>query len=203
MSLNNIFLNHQLLAQLYPNTLLETSFGSGKPTHTQAPKQQVPGSIQTESPAQTIVAGRKEQFIEAAATETVTPIANTPSLGGNKKGILILLQNEVVPFLPDTELEFLSAILGACKLSIADVAIVNMHHYPQVYTSLLQQFNSKQVLLMGVTPQQLDLPFHFPHFQLQQFDKRTYLYTHPLGLMAQNKELKMQLWSCLKAMFGI
>ena len=106
-------------------------------------------------------------------------------------------------FLPVAELEFLSAILSACRLSIGDVAIVNLHHYPQPYTALLQQFGSRQVLLMGITPQQIDLPFNFPHFQLQPFDGLTYLSAYPLGQMSKDRDLKMQLWGSLKRMFGV
>lgn len=198
MSLNNISLNPQLLAQLYTHTLLDI-----KPEEAKQPPTLTSADKPTGKPIISAAASPKEEPAPTIASEPAATFGNTPSLGGNKKGILILVQNEVLPFLPDAELEFLSAILGACKLSIADVAIVNLHHFPQSYTSLLQQFESRQILLMGVTPQQIDLPFHFPHFQLQPFDKRTYLAAQPLGLIAQSKELKTQLWSCLKAMFGI
>lgn len=205
MSLNNISLSHHLLAQLYPDTLLETA-GS--------PAQQ--GNVAQESslpvhPPHESIDIVEEPAIQPpavsgkgpATSEPVAEYGNTPSLGGNKKGILILVSHAATPYLPDAELEFLSNILDACRLSIADVAIVNLHHYPQPYTALLQQFNSRQVLLMGITPQQIDLPFHFPHFQLQNFDQRTYLAAGPLGTIAQRRDLKMQLWSCLKTMFEI
>jgi hypothetical protein len=225
MSLNNISLNNHLLSQLYPKSLLETEVQPGTVPAKGLPKEQPPATkpapaIHKPLPAaameraeETIVATPakpiQQTFIPEVAPDTepvaepVTEYGNTPSLGGNKKGILILVSNPGTPFLPDADLEFLSAIIGACRLSIADVAIINFHHYPQPYTQLLEQFNSRQVLLMGVTPQQLDLPFHFPHFQLQNFDQRTYLSAFPLGQMAKDRDLKMQLWSCLKVMFEV
>lgn len=227
MSLNNIPLNNRLLAQLYTDTLLDTSVAQ---QHLQEVRAKVAEKVQAVveasvvAPQPTAVAAPEPPRTPATVTPppaapapTLLPLekpapryeaapvayGNTPSLGGNKKGILIVVSNDAYPYLPDTELEFLSNILSACRLSIADVAIVNFHHYPQPYTELLKQFNSKQVLLMGVTPQQVDLPFNFPHFQLQNFDQRTYLCAMPLGPISQNRDLKMQLWGCLKNMFGI
>lgn len=231
MSLNNIPLNNRLIAQLYTDTLLETSvphkhvqeLSSKAKVDVQAEVEQLAEPAAIEQPS-TVTVPEVQPIVkpatpapavapattllpleEPAAKYEAAPVAmgNTPSLGGNKKGILIVVSNDAYPYLPDAELEFLSNILSACRLSIADVAIVNFHHYPQPYTELLKQFNSKQVLLMGVTPQQVDLPFNFPHFQLQNFDQRTYLCALPLGPISQNRDLKMQLWGCLKNMFGI
>lgn len=212
MSLNNLSLNPHLLSQLYPNALLETEAAPAaapQPTQQieQAPVQVAPPPVSQPAPAPVEPAPIAPVATAAPATPVAPPqpvaYGNTPFLGGNKKGVLVLVSNEGVPFLPDAELEFLSAILSACRLSIADVAIVNLHLYPQPYTALLEQFKSQQVLLMGITPQQVDLPFHFPHFQLQPFDNRTYLSAPPLGQMAGSRDLKMQLWGCLKRMFGV
>lgn len=217
MSLNDLSLNPHLLTQLYPHSLLETEEQSApakrntpiEPAQPAEEKIEMPPVVQlaaTPPVAETVIPAPPKT--PASAPQPVVaeqPVAygNTPSLGGNRKGVLILVKNDTVPFLPDADLEFLSAILGACRLSIADVAIVNLHHYPQPYTALLEQFTARQVLLMGVTPQEVDLPFHFPHFQLQPFDSRTYLSAYPLRQMAQDRSLKMQLWSCLKQLFGV
>jgi len=216
MSLNNIILNEQLLAQLYANTLLEIEAApSVAAPQAQTADRIASGPAKPEKrtvektaavlPAQP--AGHALATIGTTPASTpVTPLSeygNTPSLGSNQKGILILVSNESVPFLPDAELEFLSTILGACKLGIADVAIVNLQRHPQPYTDLANQFQSRQVLLFGITPQQIDLPFNFPHFQLQNFDGRTYLSAFPLSEIAQNRDLKMQLWGCLKTLFCI
>jgi hypothetical protein len=213
MSLNDIQLNNHLIAQLYEHTLLEMADKSIVASAA-GNKQQTPGKTIEAKQATSEVGVLTPKPIDAHAApadnelqNTVTaPVAeygNTPSLGGNKKGVLILVSSEKAPFLPDAELEFLTTILGACKLSIADVAIVNLQRYPQAYTELVKQFQSKQVLLFGVTPQQIDLPFHFPHAQLQNFDQRTYLSSFPLGAIALDRELKTQLWGCLKSMFGL
>lgn len=221
MSLNDLSLNPHLLTQLYPSSLLETEPKPAalkdenavlkEPVQQQQQAPALPEYSIINEPNSKEMAAKQEHISptitatqpQGLVAEQPVTYGNTPSLGGNKKGVLILVNQEAAPFLPDSELEFLSAVLSACQLSIADVAIVNLHHYPQPYTALLQQFSAKQVLLIGVTPQEVDLPFHFPHFQLQPFDGRTYLSAFPLRQMAQDRSLKMQLWGCLKKMFGV
>src|SRR5687767_8667143 len=58
-----------------------------------------------------------------------TEIAKSDNLllGGNDKNILLLVNNIEVAFLTDNQLEFLSSILSACKLNLADVAIINLN----------------------------------------------------------------------------
>src|SRR5688572_24520361 len=122
--------------------------------------------------------------------------------GGNEKNILILVSEEDVPFIKEDELNFLSSVLTACKLGLADVAIVNLHTSPNCdYHFLLDQFKSKTILLFEVDTQTIDLPFNFPHFQLQQFGKSTYLSAPALKLIEKGKALKTQLWNCLKTIF--
>src|SRR3989442_15623295 len=46
-------------------------------------------------------------------------------LGDNKKKVSIIVDLAEVLYLPDEELNFLIGILSACKLSMADVALIN------------------------------------------------------------------------------
>lgn len=123
-------------------------------------------------------------------------------LGKNEKCILVLIKNESLAFLPDNELNFLSSILSACKLSLADVAIVNLFSLAAPET-VTENIECKNVLLFGVEPLSIGLPIHFPHFQLQQFNKKTYLSAPPLSDIENYKEVKLNLWNNLKKMFGI
>lgn len=159
MSLNNISLNPQLLAGLYPDSLLET----GKSITVPDPKE-------------------------------------LTFLGGNKRQILILVNHPDVPYLPDGELTFLTNILSACKLGIADVAIVNLQKTDK---GQLSDLPSRDIILFGLTPPDIDLPINFPPFRLQQFNSRTYLYALTLTEVERDKALKMQLWNSLKNLFNV
>lgn len=160
MSLNQIPLNDQLLAQLFTSVLIESD-------------------------------------------ATIVPVKRELKyLGSNGKNILIITDNDSFPYLPDNELQFLTTVLSACRLSLADVAIVNLHNVPDA-TEITEVVPCSTVLLFGVAPLAIGLPIHFPHFQLQQFNKKNYLCAPPLAEIENDKHLKMNLWNNLKKLFGI
>ncbi len=133
------------------------------------------------------------------------PVELFKFLGNNQSNILILISKDDHAFLEEGELNFLSGILAACKLSVADAAIINLKNMlPNLsYHSLLNQFKSKTVLMFNVAAKSIDLPFNFPYFQLQQFDQCTYLSAPSLKEIEKDKNMKTQLWTCLKKIFRL
>ena len=126
------------------------------------------------------------------------------SLGGNAKHVLILVQKEAEAFLPDNELQFLTTILGACGLSLADIALVNYATLPDKgYAPLIEHFRSRQVVLFDVTPLQLGMPINFPPFQVQGFKDCRYLQAPALHLIEADLTSKKSLWAALKNLFHI
>lgn len=145
-----------------------------------------------------------DALIESTGAGPVPDHQPVKYLGKNAKNILLLVSHPSVPFLPDEELNFLTTILSACRLSLADVAIVNVHALTEnKMEQVIQPLDAKTVLLFGLTPLSIDLPINFPPFQLQQFNKRTYLCSPGLQELASDKTLKQQLWSCLRNLFGL
>ena len=144
----------------------------------------------------------KNSLIETGGS--VMPEANgIKYLGSNQKNILVIVSHQSVRFLPDTELSFLTTVLTACNLSIADIGIINLF---QNQINDIQNFvnaEAKNILLFGVEPLSIGLPIHFPAFQLQAFNNRTYLHAPALLQIEQEKALKTRLWTSLKAMFRI
>ncbi len=135
------------------------------------------------------------------ATEQPTP-ARLRVMGENKKEILIVVGYADAEIIGPADLGFLKTILAACKLHLADVAILNWQHLAAPdYKQVLQQFKSRFVLLFDVTPQQFGLPLHFPPFQLQGFDSRQYLFAPALSKIAAHKGLKGELWTALQKLF--
>ena len=126
------------------------------------------------------------------------------SLGENKKKVLILVNYPDSVYLPDTDLELLTGILGACKLSMADVAIVNHNNCPDAtYKELVTFFKSKIVLLFAIEPASFGLPMNFPHFQIQPFAENSFLFSPALKELENDKVLKSKLWVCLKRLFNL
>ncbi|MBA2498425.1 MAG: hypothetical protein H0V30_01730 [Chitinophagaceae bacterium] len=122
-------------------------------------------------------------------------------LGDNKKNILILINNPDTVFLPDEQLNFLTTILNACKMSLGDVAIINLAHTQIDYQTLKKNLNQDKALLFDIQPAQIQLPVKFPHFQVQSFDGCQYLLSPSLDQLDKDKQLKGKLWSCLQRLF--
>lgn len=107
-------------------------------------------------------------------------------------------------FLPDKQLDFLTSILGACKLNLADVAIINIANAGEVnYKALTKELQMQHAILFGISPASLSLPVNFPAYQIQPFSNCTYLHSDSLEALAADKELKTKLWLCLKKIFGV
>ncbi|HEY6954340.1 MAG TPA: hypothetical protein VI385_03805 [Flavisolibacter sp.] len=161
MSLNNIQLKSNLLADLYKDSLVETN------TKTMPAKRQV------------------------------------KYLGNNQKKVLVIVSHDSVPFLPDHELTFLTNVLAACKMSIADIGIVNSNGIDETDLQNIIDLEARDIILFGVEPPDIGLPINFPTFQLQAFNNRTYLKAPTLTQVENDKGLKGSLWNSLKALLKI
>lgn len=125
-------------------------------------------------------------------------------LGNNQKRVAIIVADEKAIYLPDEDLNFLMGILTACKLTMADVALVNTKKNGAfTYAELEQQLKAEIILLLGVIPAQLELPLQFPPYQVQKFNNQVYLAAPALHLLTKDKAEKAQLWNCLKQVFSI
>ena len=128
-------------------------------------------------------------------------------LGSNLRKITLIVNEMEAPYLGDDSLNFLSAILGACKLNLGDVAIVNIHREPVDYNFLKTELAPASLVLFDVTAAQIRLPFTIPHYQVQQYDGCNLLLAPALtAMLGESKEAKLEkskLWLCLKKMFGV
>lgn len=125
-------------------------------------------------------------------------------LGSNQKQITILVNVTDAPFLPDKTFNFLAGILSACKLTVADVAIINLNQLTEKnYTFIQQTTAPSAMLLFGVTTSEVVLPLQFPHFQLQRYGNVTYLAAPALEEIESDKTIKAKLWGNLKSLFQL
>ncbi|HEV8284235.1 MAG TPA: hypothetical protein VGQ09_07985 [Chitinophagaceae bacterium] len=125
-------------------------------------------------------------------------------LGQYKKNILLIVRYNASPHLPDEPLNFLTSVLGACKLSLADIAVLNIAMAPSVlYKDVQEQFKAGVTILFGLTPEEFEMPVNFPEFQVQAFNHCHFLHTPTLEELESDKILKSKLWVCLKRMFSL
>ena len=178
MGLNDIQLPASAIAGLYRNSLIETN--------------EAPAKIET-----------NKTLAKTGAPEAASH-NQEKYLGENKKNILIVVDYSNAVYLPDEELTFLTNMLVACKLSLADVAIMNRNSFKDPnYKELVTKFKSRIVFLFGVDPSSFGLPLSFPHFQIQPFANATFLFTPSLEECKNDKLLKSKLWVCLQRIFAI
>jgi len=184
MSLEKIQLPNFLLADLFKNTLVEIA--------------------------------EKEDIIPIS-NETISIQNNTPNtsfindkkwyLGDNKKKITIVVNDVEAVFLKDEWLQFLTNILGACKLNMGDVAIVNFAQTPINFTTLQETTQPAFLIVFDVAIKDLQIPFTIPNYQVQTFNNCNFLSAPSLGVMLGEGEIvkaeKTKLWMSLKKLFNI
>ncbi|HTS46255.1 MAG TPA: hypothetical protein VMH01_17790 [Puia sp.] len=128
-------------------------------------------------------------------------------LGNNQKKITVLVNSPYSFYLTDHDLLFITKMLEACKLNIGDVAIVNHAHNAVQVARLAQQLHPRIILLFGVDPTAIQLPFTFPAFKLQEYNNCVYLCAPAPDKLNQDNEesklLKSKLWVCLRKLFDV
>lgn len=135
----------------------------------------------------------------------VVPVKkDVPFLGKNGKNILIVVNKNDAPFLPDNELSFLTNVLSACQLGLMDVAIVNWQKLEeQDVDNIWEQLKSRDVLLFDTDPTLFDLPGSMQPYTVSKSGGRQFVIAPSLSEIEKNKEAKKQLWLSLKQLFGI
>jgi hypothetical protein len=180
MDLNNIELPAFAVAALYETSLVSEVDGD---SISKAPHEPVAGPTQPISASKDAPGWR--------------------SLGDNRKNILIIVKTTEAVHLTDKDLQFLTGILGACQLSLADVAIVNISDQPATYKELTAYFKSRIVFLFDVDPASFGLPMNFPQYQIQAFASNSFLYSPSLEDLEKDRVEKSKLWVCLKRLFNL
>ena len=126
-------------------------------------------------------------------------------LGKNQQHICILVNYPKDVYLPDEQLNFLTAILQACRLNIGDVAIVNHHRQQLRFNGLREQLACNYLLLFDITPPELDIAAG-QEFTTRLVNDCNIVFFPSLDKFNNNadgKLLKSKLWLCLKQLFNV
>ena len=135
------------------------------------------------------------------------PGATYKFLGKNLQRVVVIVHSPNDAFLEEDSLQFLTKMLGACKLNLGDVAIVNDAAGKVDMGRLNEQLKPLKTLVFGVDPAAAGLPLTFPAFKEQEYAGCTYLLSPSLPELNQpseeGKQLKGKLWACLKKLFNV
>jgi hypothetical protein len=147
-------------------------------------------------PAQSKTPANPKEIIE------IPEKINIKSLGNNKQQIIFLVNDEENLFLADDDMKLLTDLLTACKISMADIALINYYSNPGLNLELLlKSFHPKKVLFFGVSTKELGLPLDCTFFEIKNREDQTFMTSPSLAELKENVSLKKQLWTSLKKIF--
>jgi len=146
-----------------------------------------------------------KQQVLSQTTITPQPLATGfKYFGENKKKILVVFRNAGAVHIADKQLSFLTKLLAACNLDLADAAVFNFQdHNSSEFNEILNFFKPRVVLLFAVEPGDFGLPLIFPQFQVQGYKDAMFVSSPSLDVIEPDKSLKGKLWVCLKKIFNL
>lgn len=180
MSLNDISFSPFLLSAFYSKSLVGDENKDGEPTERSI--TQMPLSLEpTEN--------KGEMF---------------KFLGNNQKKVTIVVNYSGIVHLPDAQLDFLARLLTPCKMSLNDVAVLNINNYQDIrHQEVLDYLKPAVVMLFGMSTQQFGFPFDIPEYQVQSFASRLIMHAPALEQLENDTTEKLKLWTGLKKIFNV
>ena len=167
--------------------------------------QQTPSEKNASMPESTLPIAKKEAAEPLKTNEKLIEHAPIKYLGKFEKRISIVVAEHAHPHIAEEDLAFLNKLLIACKLSLQDVAVINIMSNLQA-EQLWQLMPAKAMLLFGVDPSSVGLPLNCESFEVKawagaQFMSAPALEKFRLGNDQEIKMLKSKLWTGLQKVF--
>ena len=215
MNLDKIELPDFIIANLFTDNLVittdikqkESGVNTIPPVKIVAPIQNI-STVEVAKPTIPVIeeVKKSEPIIVAEKPLVFTPPKEL-FLGNNLKNVTILVKDNESVYLREEWLQFLTNILGACKLNIGDVAIIIQAHNKINFTDILTATSPRHLILFDVNCKEINLSFIIPNYQVQNYNNTTFLLAPSLSAMLgtsdEVKVEKTKLWTSLKKMFGI
>ncbi len=119
--------------------------------------------------------------------------------GENRKGILILVENNEGEYLSSEDEIFLSKILHAVGIQLDDIALVNVN----TIEGISQFLEIKHTTVIAFTTKYAEINEAISNelYQIKTQEKVQILLAHPLHEISQEKEKKIKLWKQLQDLF--
>jgi hypothetical protein len=134
-------------------------------------------------------------------------IAPIKFLGEHQKKILVLVQDLDAVHLNERDFDLLTSILNACKLTIADIALINLANKNFSLHQILTQVPSDFVLIFDINPTQLKIKLPTKLYTPILLGSTELLFSNNLsqmqGIDQSSKIEKTKLWSALKLIFKL
>ncbi|UKJ07299.1 hypothetical protein [Solitalea lacus] len=155
---------------------------------------------------QEVVSVLQEGSADALPTASLNSSGAFDYLGENNKYILVLVKYPNSKHIPDKDKEFLLKIIGALKLGLEDVAILNYAHFASADLQMLKDyFSCNKIIAFDLAP---TAPI-FKNLNIQDFATTAFngvsIMRTPdsLAIIEADKNKKMVLWNALKLLFNV
>ena len=202
MSNEKTILPNSVLVSLYKDTLVLPELAKKKPEF-------IPNPLETQMKTRDAQAITVDQ-IEANNDNNHIPIYDSRQikyLGEHLKQVTIIVKDELAVYLNENDLTLLSSILSACKLTLADIALINVAQQKLSLHEILNVLPSKLVMIFDVSSTTLKIKLPTTLYKSIQLGDTYLLFSNSLSLMQggdQSAKLeKGKLWAILKSLFQL
>lgn len=158
-------------------------------------------------PAGLITELYKDSLVETAgANQSNSKIIENKynTLGNNQKNILLIVNDSTSLHLNDTDFQFLTGILNACKLNMADICLLNIfNHTNKGFDEISQVFSPKYVILFDVVEEISALKISSVVYEIVKYKNIEILKAPSLRYISENTEEKKKMWATLKKLFNL
>jgi hypothetical protein len=200
MSNEKTILPNSVLVSLYKDTLVLPELAKKKPEIIPNPLDAQIKTLDTHAPA----------AVQIETEKNHTPISDLGQikyLGEHLKQVTIIVKDELAVYLNENDLTLLSSILSACKLTLADIALINVAQQKLSLHEILNVLPSKLVMIFDVSSATLKIKLPTTLYKSIQLGDTYLLFSNSLSLMQggdQSAKLeKGKLWAILKSLFQL
>ena len=197
MSNEKTILPNSVLVSLYKDTLVLPEFEKNKP-------EIISTTIAPTTPVNVVT---PEVTDTTALSDTQRETGPIKYLGEHLKQVTIIVKDELAVYLNENDLTLLSSILSACKLTLADIALINVAQQKLSLHEILNVLPSKLVMIFDVSSATLKIKLPTTLYKSIQLGDTYLLFSNSLSLMQggdQSAKLeKGKLWAILKQLFQL
>jgi len=128
-------------------------------------------------------------------------------LGDHLKKVIVIVNDPAAVYLNEADLGLLSSILNACKLTLADIALINIATQTIGLHDILETLPSRLVISFDVAATQLKIKLPATLYKPIVLGETHILFSNSLSIMQGGdlnaKTEKGKLWNVLKQLFQL
>jgi hypothetical protein len=207
MSNEKTILPNSVLVSLYKDTLVLPELAKKQPEIIPNPLDAQIKTLDAQATTTSVQTETKKDTNINPTNSSINELGQIKYLGEHLKQVTIIVKDELAVYLNENDLTLLSSILSACKLTLADIALINVAQQKLSLHEILNVLPSKLVMIFDVTSTTLKIKLPTTLYKSIQLGDTYLLFSNSLSLMQggdQSAKLeKGKLWAILKSLFQL